>query len=57
MGTLSVFLDVPFAEGDDVPLDIFKKDPSPNKVCLGHSGRCAGHWPGSAVSRRYLNGF
>ncbi|XP_070622088.1 putative aspartate aminotransferase, cytoplasmic 2 [Erythrolamprus reginae] len=38
MGTLSVFLDVPLATAVDFPLDVFREDPSPQKVCLGHAG-------------------
>ncbi|XP_003226792.2 putative aspartate aminotransferase, cytoplasmic 2 [Anolis carolinensis] len=37
MGTLSVFLDVPLTE-TDIPLDVYREDPSPKKVCLGHTG-------------------
>nr|XP_060643323.1 putative aspartate aminotransferase, cytoplasmic 2 [Anolis sagrei ordinatus] len=37
MGTLSVFLDVPLTE-TDLPLDVYREDPSPKKVCLGHTG-------------------
>ncbi|XP_053223253.1 putative aspartate aminotransferase, cytoplasmic 2 [Podarcis raffonei] len=38
MATLSVFLDVPLAKAADVPLDAYRADPSPQKVCLGHAG-------------------
>ncbi|XP_026573031.1 putative aspartate aminotransferase, cytoplasmic 2 [Pseudonaja textilis] len=38
MTTLSVFLDVPLATAVDFPLDVFREDPSPQKVCLGHAG-------------------
>ncbi|XP_007427569.1 putative aspartate aminotransferase, cytoplasmic 2 [Python bivittatus] len=38
MATLSVFLDVPLATAIDFPLDVYREDPSPQKVCLGHAG-------------------
>ncbi|KAK9395148.1 putative aspartate aminotransferase cytoplasmic 2 [Crotalus adamanteus] len=38
MTTLSVFLDVPLATAVDFPLDVYREDPSPQKVCLGHAG-------------------
>ncbi|XP_053124964.1 putative aspartate aminotransferase, cytoplasmic 2 isoform X2 [Hemicordylus capensis] len=38
MGTLSVFLDVPLIKGTGIPLDVYRVDPSPQKVCLGHAG-------------------
>ncbi|XP_032084643.1 putative aspartate aminotransferase, cytoplasmic 2 [Thamnophis elegans] len=38
MTTLSVFVDVPLATAIDVPLDVYREDPSPQKVCLCHAG-------------------
>ncbi|XP_062995559.1 putative aspartate aminotransferase, cytoplasmic 2 [Elgaria multicarinata webbii] len=38
METLSVFLDVPLAKATDIPLDVYRLDPSPQKVCLGNAG-------------------
>ncbi|XP_063167442.1 putative aspartate aminotransferase, cytoplasmic 2 [Candoia aspera] len=38
MAALSVFLDVPLATAIDFPLDVYREDPSPQKVCLGHGG-------------------
>uniref|UniRef100_A0ACB8EXR8 Uncharacterized protein n=1 Tax=Sphaerodactylus townsendi TaxID=933632 RepID=A0ACB8EXR8_9SAUR len=35
MGTLSVFLDVPLVK---IPLDVYREDPHPQKVMLGHEG-------------------
>ncbi|XP_061449358.1 putative aspartate aminotransferase, cytoplasmic 2 [Rhineura floridana] len=37
METLSVFLDVPLVKAT-LPLDAYRADPSPQKVCLGHAG-------------------
>ncbi|XP_044293321.1 putative aspartate aminotransferase, cytoplasmic 2 [Varanus komodoensis] len=38
MERLSVFLDVPLAKTTGVPMDAYRDDPSPQKVCLGHAG-------------------
>ncbi|XP_077161512.1 putative aspartate aminotransferase, cytoplasmic 2 [Paroedura picta] len=38
MGTLSVFLDVPFTKESGNPLDYYKDDLHPQKVLLGHEG-------------------
>ncbi|XP_020641805.3 putative aspartate aminotransferase, cytoplasmic 2 [Pogona vitticeps] len=43
METLSVFLDVPLDTDTGVPLDVYRADPSPQKVCLGHAGCLTDH--------------
>lgn len=47
MGTLSVFLDVPLDKKNENPLDLYKEDPHPQKVLLGHAGMVASN---SAIS-------
>ncbi|XP_060107026.1 putative aspartate aminotransferase, cytoplasmic 2 [Heteronotia binoei] len=38
MGTLSVFLDVPWVQKTDIPQDFYKEDVHPQKVLLCHAG-------------------